>query len=399
MRIGILGGGQLGALLAEQALRLGAAVQVVDPQVDCPAAAVAPVLAAPFDAPETTRALEWCDAVTYEFEGVPLDVCQRLETRVPLFPGTAALEVVRDRFVEKRFLRAQGIPTAEFRPVSSPHELDSALDALGFPAVLKTRADGYDGKGQWLLSSRDDVPDALRQLGSRPAILEAFVPFDRELSLIGVCDADGELRTWAPTENAHVGGILRVSRSPARGLGASQLDTGRRWLGRICDTTDYRGVIAVELFEVQGRWLVNEIACRVHNSGHWTLDGAETSQFENHVRAVLGLPLGDTASRGSSAMVNLIGAVPSEAAVSAVSDARVYLYGKTPRPRRKLGHINLLRGDDEARDRSLRTLIDALGDREMSRAHASIARFDELSADAAGPASAGPDCEHPSPTI
>lgn len=368
MKIGILGGGQLGRMLAEQATRLGVEVLVVDPQADCSASAVAPVLATPLDSPEAAHALEQCDVVTHEFEGVPLEACRRLETRVPLWPSTAALEVVRDRLIEKSFVRDLGIATAEFLPVSNAEELAEAVETIGFPSILKTRKDGYDGKGQWLLKGAKDVPGALEGLGSRQAILEAFVPFDRELSLVAVRDGSGTIEMWAPPQNVHVGGILRISTSPANDVSDALLETGRDWLERICTKLDYRGVLAVELFEAKGQWLVNEMACRVHNSGHWTLDGAETSQFENHVRAVLGMPLGSTASRGSSAMINLIGSVPDERALSVVPDARLYDYGKAARPLRKLGHVNLQREDDATRDAALRTLIEAIDEPDLNRA-------------------------------
>ncbi|MEM7413077.1 MAG: 5-(carboxyamino)imidazole ribonucleotide synthase [Myxococcota bacterium] len=368
MKLGILGGGQLGRMLAEAASNLGVEVLVIDPNEESSAASVAPVLRESFDSAAVEDALSGCDAVTYEFEGVPLDVCRKLESRVPIFPNPRALEVVRDRLVQKRFLRDLEIATAEFRSVSGPDELEAALVELGFPAILKTRQDGYDGKGQWRIQNRADAEQAAREVGTTPAILEAFVPFDRELSLIAVRDASGAIQTWAPTENVHVGGILRLSRSPLRGVAEQPLLTGDAWFERLGDTLDYRGVITLELFDVGGRWLVNEMACRVHNSGHWTLDGAETSQFENHVRAVLGQPVGSTASRGASAMVNLIGALAPETAVHSVTGARFYDYEKSPRALRKLGHINLNCTNDAARDEGLRSLVGAIGDRELSRA-------------------------------
>ena len=368
MKVGILGGGQLGRMLAEDARRIGIDVLVIDPQKGCSASQVAPTLTAPYDSPEVARALEDCDVVTYEFEGVPLETCRELEAKMPLHPSTRALEVVRDRLLEKSFLRDHDIATADFHPVSNLEELERAVEALGLPAILKTRSEGYDGKGQWRLRSRDDLAEAARELGDRPAIVEAFVPFDRELSLIAVCDAEGAIEMWAPPENAHVGGILRISRAPAAGLTEAQLETGRTWLQRICDALDYRGVIAIELFEVDGRWLVNEIACRVHNSGHWTLDGATTSQFENHMRAVAGWPIGPTALDGSSAMLNLIGTMPAAGAVESVEGAKLYDYGKAPRPLRKIGHVNVRRDDDAARDRAISDLVAAIGDADLAEA-------------------------------
>ncbi len=368
MRVGILGGGQLGRMLAEDAQRIGIDVLVIDPQAGCSASQVAPTLTAAYESPEVARALEDCDVVTYEFEGVPLETCRALEAKMPLHPSTRALEVVRDRLLEKSFLRDHDIATADFEPVSNLEELERAVESVGLPAILKTRSDGYDGKGQWRLHGPDDLAPAARELGDRPAILEAFVPFDRELSLVAVCDADGAIEMWAPPENAHVGGILRISRAPAAGLTDAQLATGREWLARICGALDYRGVIAIELFEVDGRWLVNEMACRVHNSGHWTLDGAQTSQFENHMRAVAGWPIESTALDGSSAMLNLIGTLPPAGAVESVEGAKLYDYGKAPRPLRKIGHVNVRREDDAARDRAISDLVAAIGDADLAEA-------------------------------
>ncbi|MDJ0864456.1 MAG: 5-(carboxyamino)imidazole ribonucleotide synthase [Myxococcota bacterium] len=372
-RVGILGGGQLGRMLAARASSLGLDVLVVDPDAGCCAGAVAPVLGRPYDHPDVASALRECDVVTYEFEGVPLDVVRRVEADVPVHPGSRALEVVQDRLAEKRFLRGLGIPTAPFRAVSSERELRRAVAELGLPAVLKTRFDGYDGKGQRLLARDADVAAAWRSLQDHPLILEGFVPFDRELSLIGVRSAQGSWRHWAPSENAHVEGVLRIARSPAPSVGARELARGRDWLERIGRALDYTGVLTVEFFAIGDRWVANEMACRVHNSGHWTIEGAATSQFENHLRAVAGLPLGSADSRGASGMVNLVGVAPDRQGVLSVERAQLHWYGKAVRPGRKLGHVTVQAPDARACEASLQSLVARLGDPKLSAACESAA--------------------------
>ena len=341
MKVGILGGGQLARMLAMEAPRLEIEPVVHDPKPDCPAAPVARTICAGWGDPEAFEVLAGCDVVTYEFENVPDVLVSRLAERTCVRPGTRALRETSDRLWEKCLLRHLEFPTASFRAVDSRPSLERAVAELGLPAVLKTRRFGYDGKGQEMLRSPEDVDRAWKALGGRPLILEQWVDFDREASLIAVRAADGEIRMWDPTENAHVEGILRVSRAPARLEEEVGLTRAREQVARLLEHLDYVGVAAVEFFVRDGHWIANEVACRVHNSGHWTLDGAETSQFENHLRAVAGLPLGSTGTVEPSAMLNLIGELPGSAELLRFPGVRVHRYGKSPAPGRKLGHINL----------------------------------------------------------
>ena len=275
------------------------------------------------------------------------DSTSRSERLAPVRPGPRALDVAQDRLVEKTALRALGIATAPFAAVDDRAGLHDAVDAIGLPAVLKTRRGGYDGKGQVVLRERGRRRRRRgTALGGVPSILEGFVAFDRELSIIARPVAvDGEVRCWPAVENVHRDGILRVTRAPAPGLDDALQAQAEACIRPLLDELDYVGVCCVELFDVGGELLANEIAPRVHNSGHWTIEGAETSQFENHVRAVVGLPLGSTAARGPAAMVNCIGAMPDRDAVLRIDGAHLHDYGKAPRPGRKLGHVTVTAPD------------------------------------------------------
>jgi 5-(carboxyamino)imidazole ribonucleotide synthase len=264
-------------------------------------------------------------------------------------PPPAALEAAQDRVSEKTFFQQAGIGTAPFAAADSREELSQAVERIGLPAVLKTRRFGYDGKGQILLRSPDDVPRAWLALGGVPLILEGFVPFERELSLLAVRGRGGETAFYPLIENHHHEGMLRLSRAPAPGW-TPQLQAEAEQHGkRVLDALGYSGVLAIEFFQTAGAGLLaNEMAPRVHNSGHWTIEGSETSQFENHLRAILGLPLGSVAARGVSAMVNLIGTMPEPAALLAIPGVHVHHYGKAPRPGRKLGHVTIVASDAES---------------------------------------------------
>jgi 5-(carboxyamino)imidazole ribonucleotide synthase len=341
MKLGILGGGQLGAMLARAALDLGLEPEVLDPGRDCPASRVAPTRTAGWDDPEALRELARCNVVTYEFESIPTAVVEGLADRVPVRPAPAALAAVGDRLAEKRLFRSLGIPTAEFRRVDDERSLRRAVAELGLPAVLKTRRQGYDGKGQAWLRTREDVAAAWRLLGGVPLVLEARVAFEREVSLLAARSADGAMRFWPPTENVHIDGILRLSRAPAPGVGEAALLRARSQVETLARKLDYVGVLAVEFFVTGDTWLANEAACRVHNSGHWTLEASATSQFHNHVRAVAGLGLGATGCLGPAAMINLVGRVPEAAYPVVGSGIHLHHYGKTPAAGRKLGHVTV----------------------------------------------------------
>jgi 5-(carboxyamino)imidazole ribonucleotide synthase len=272
-------------------------------------------------------------------------------------PDPRALDVAQDRLTEKETFGQLGIGVPEFAPVDDRAALDATVERIGLPAVLKTRRGGYDGKGQHVLSGPANVDAAWDALGSVPLILEQRIPFRRELSVLAVRGLDGETRCYPLVENEHRGGILRVSRAPAPGLTPELQAAGESIASKLLDDLGYVGVLAVELFDHEGALLANEIAPRVHNSGHWTIEGAETSQFENHLRAILGLPLGSTEARGHSVMVNCIGTMPDPEAVAAITGAHLHDYEKEPRPGRKLGHITAVTETTEERDALARALL------------------------------------------
>ena len=342
MTIGILGGGQLGYMLALAGYPLGLHFRFLDPSPEAPVGRIAQRVTADYtDQAALEKFASGLELVTYEFENVPVEAARFLAERVPVYPPPAALEAAQDRLAEKALFRKLGISTTEFAPVSNAKELDVAVKSLGLPAVLKTCRMGYDGKGQWILRTAEDVAKAKSELPAVQLILEKFVPFTRELSVLAVRSRTGEISIYPLVENHHRSGILRLSLAPAPRLEPDIQRAAERAAHRILESLKYAGVLAIEFFEHQGELLANEMAPRVHNSGHWTIEGAVTSQFENHLRAVLGLPLGSTGPAGHCAMLNLIGDVPDSAEVLAVPDAHLHLYGKSPRPGRKLGHITL----------------------------------------------------------
>src|SRR5579871_3751446 len=344
--IGIVGGGQLGRMLAMAAARLGLRCQVFSPEADSPAFdVVAHATCAEY---ADVEALELfandVDVITYEFENVPSAAAMILAARRPVLPDRKILETTQDRLIEKDFVKRLGIGTADYAEVSSPETLRAALATIGLPAVLKTRRFGYDGKGQAIIRDGDDPDRLWAELQTKFAILEAFVPFEREISVIAARSADGHVECFDVTENEHRDHILKISRVPAAisdGLAAQAFEIAER----IAAALDYVGVLAVEMFVVdrdgKPEVLVNEIAPRVHNSGHWTLDGASISQFEQHVRAIAGWPLGKPVRHGEVTMTNLIGdEINSYTDWLTVPGAAVHIYGKgAPRPGRKMGHV------------------------------------------------------------
>jgi 5-(carboxyamino)imidazole ribonucleotide synthase len=343
MQLGVLGGGQLARMLALAAHPLGIGCTCLDPAEDACAGPVSDLIVGAYDDPAGLDALAAAaDVVTFEFESVPAWSADRLASAVAVHPPPAALAVAQDRLHEKSLFRELGIDTPEFRQIDSQAD----LDALELPAVVKTRRLGYDGKGQLVARERADIDGAFASLGNVPLIAEQLVPFDRELSVIAVRGAAGEVRTYPVVENHHREGILRLTLAPAPDLTIEGQELAAGYMRLLLERLDYVGVLALELFAVGDRLLANEIAPRVHNSGHWTIEGARTSQFENHVRAVAGLPLGACEAIGRSAMVNLIGETPSAERVLAIDGAHLHLYGKVPRPGRKLGHVTLTGRDD-----------------------------------------------------
>jgi len=371
MKLGVLGGGQLARMLAIAAHPLGVETVFVDPNPRSPARAVAEPIEASWNEREALLALAArVDVATYEFENVPDASARILGDAVPLLPPPEALRVSQDRLVEKDSLSALGVPTPPFRAVDDRAALREAVSALGVPCVLKTRRLGYDGKGQAAICTDDDAALdrawALVGAGQVPCILEGFVRFERELSQIVVRDARGDVRFYPLVQSFHDRGILRETLAPAPDVPDATAELARSYAARLAAHLGYVGTLALELFDAGGTLLANEFAPRVHNSGHWTIEGAETSQFENHVRAVCGLPLGETRALGRSVSFNLLGGVPDVAALLAVPGAHLHLYGKSPAPWRKLGHLTLVErageGDFDARRAALRTLIDAAAD-------------------------------------
>ncbi|MGE0564052.1 MAG: 5-(carboxyamino)imidazole ribonucleotide synthase [Pseudolabrys sp.] len=348
--IGILGGGQLGRMLALAAAKLGFRTHVYSPEENSCAFDVAHAITQAAYEDETALAqfAQVVDVVTYEFENVPGKTAAFLSKRKAVLPDPGVLETTQDRLVEKDFVTSLKIPTAPYAPVHSATQLAEAVDKVGLPAVLKTRTLGYDGKGQIMLAKGGDPVAAWRSLKNAPCILEGFVKFQREVSVVAARDKDGKVVCFDVTENQHQNHILKVSRVPAR-LSQSAEREARRIATRIAEALGYVGVLAVEMFAVKdGKatgLLVNEIAPRVHNSGHWTLDGATVSQFEQHIRAIAGLPLARPVRLGRVEMTNLIGAEIGEAARwMAVPGVSVHVYGKKEaRPGRKMGHVTKVR--------------------------------------------------------
>ncbi len=350
MRIGIIGAGQLGQMLGFAARAHGHTCFFLDPAARPPAAKVGPVIQAPFDDRVALAVLaEKCDVLTYEFENVPVEALAELGDTVPIYPPLAALRQAQDRLAEKRLFESLDIPVPAYLAIDSAADIDAAIDSVGMPMVIKTRRLGYDGKGQFVLREASQADAAWRQLGPAALIAEQWVPFDYEVSAIGVRGVDGDIRTYCLTHNEHSEGILRVSRAPVENELLTQ--QANEYVCRMLEHLDYVGVLALELFVVGGTLLANEFAPRVHNSGHWTIEGAETSQFSNHVLTVAGEPPRSTSSRGHAGMLNLIGSIP--AAARQLAAGALHDYSKEPRDGRKLGHITAVADTAEDRDRVL----------------------------------------------
>ena len=350
--IGILGGGQLGRMLALAGYPLGMRFRVLDPALDSPAGPLAEHFV--FDYAVESALEQFAhglDVITYEFENVPVKTARYLEDFAPVYPPPLALEKAQDRFVEKSFFWELGIPT----PQSTTDFENEKIDRIGFPAVLKTRRLGYDGKGQVIVRSETDLKDELKNGNKNELILEEFISFERELSLIGVRNRAGDTRFYPLVANHHREGILRLSL--VTGNGSPELQKqAEGYAMKVMSALDYVGVLTIEFFEKDGCLLANEMAPRVHNSGHWTIEGAVTSQFENHVRAVSDSPLGSTEPLGACAMVNLVGDLPDVKSILKIDGAHLHLYDKAPRPKRKIGHVTLVEQDLETLMRKLEFL-------------------------------------------
>jgi 5-(carboxyamino)imidazole ribonucleotide synthase len=346
LNVGILGGGQLGRMLALAGYPLGLRFRFLEPTRPAPVDGLGEVVRAAYDDHDAVRRFaKGLDVVTYEFENVADSTARLLEELLPVHPSASALRTAQDRLAEKTAFEQLGIPTAVFHPVSSRDGLEEAIGKVGLPAVLKTRRLGYDGKGQAVITGPPQVEGAWQALEGTPLLLERWVDFTRELSILGARSRDGRIVTYPLVENEHRGGILYRTLAPAPVVSEQLQAHAERYLRALLEEMRFVGVLALELFQKGDELLANEMAPRVHNSGHWTQDGARTSQFENHLRAVCGLPLGDPTPTGYAGMLNLIGAVPPREAILAIPGARLHLYGKDPRPGRKLGHVNAVGAD------------------------------------------------------
>ena len=347
MKIGIVGAGQLGQMLGHAARDLDVECHFVDPSDSPPAAECGEVIQRPFDDAEALAELAaTCDVITYAFENVPVEALQQLGSEIPVFPPADALRLAQDRLDEKRLFENLDIPLPGYRPIDSREDIDAAVDTLGLPLVIKTRRFGYDGKGQFVVQDRTDIEPAWNELGGVALIAEQWIPFDYEVSCIGVRNSDGDIAIYPLSRNVHEGGILRTSRSPVDN--ADLVERAEDYMRRMLDDLDYVGVLALELFVRGNDLLANEFAPRVHNSGHWTIEGSETSQFENHLRAVMNQSLGSTASLGHAGMINLIGEIPD--AARSLESGVLHDYGKSARPGRKLGHITVTADTAAERD-------------------------------------------------
>ncbi len=349
MRIGIIGAGQLGQMLGIAARELGVSCTFLDPSDNPPAASTGPVIKKAFDDIDAIAALAAdCDVITYEFENVAVDALRQISINTSVYPPIEALRQAQDRLVEKRLFESLAIPLPKYHAVSSAADIEDAVATIGLPLVLKTRRMGYDGKGQFLLERRDQIEQAWQELGNASLIAEQWIAFDYEVSAIGVRNVDGEIAVYPLSHNEHSAGILRQSRSPVDE--PLLIEKASRYMHDLLEHLDYVGVLALELFVVGEDLLANEFAPRVHNSGHWTIEGSATSQFTNHLRAVLNLSPGSTSSCGHAGMLNLISEIPDAARQIAHPNCYLHDYGKAPRPGRKLGHITVVADSAESRN-------------------------------------------------
>ncbi len=375
LKVGVLGGGQLARMLGAAGVPLGLEFVFLDPSPEACARRYGELIVSDWPSAVEQDALLACDRLTCDFENVPAEVLEALAAVRPVRPGPQAFASAQDRLVEKRLLTELGIPVPGFAAVSSRSELQAAVAELGLPAVLKTRRMGYDGKGQFVLRTTEDMELAWRQLGDQPLLLESWVPFQHECAISAVRSAAGEIRHYPLSWTLHDGGILALALAPSA-VPDSLEHQARELVSRLLEALDYVGCLTLELFATQDGLLANEFAPRVHNSAHWTIEGAVTSQFENHLRAVCDWPLGDTALRGPVLMLNWVGELPEPTQLLAVPGLRWHDYGKAPRPGRKLGHATLIADTREElaeRVAQLRALLPARFGSLLARLPAGLA--------------------------
>ncbi len=357
MRVGIIGAGQLGQMLGLAGKHLDLEFTFLDPASEPPAGIAGPVLRFPFDSDAGLRQLaSSVDVLTYEFENVPVEAIEKVADSVNVYPPLEALRNAQDRLLEKKLFESLAIPVPTYAAVDSEEDLRKAANAIGLPLVLKTRRLGYDGKGQVLVVNGSEISAAYEALQGRALIAEQWVDLDREVSAIGARSVAGEIAVYPITENRHRDGILRVSRAPDPSDDIA--DQAGKYLTALLTRLQYAGVLALEFFVQGNQLLANEFAPRVHNSGHWTIEGAVTSQFENHLRAIRDMPLGDPSAVAHAGMINLIGSMP--AALTESEWFHLHVYGKKPRPGRKLGHITVLADSGAERDQRLAKIREIL---------------------------------------
>jgi 5-(carboxyamino)imidazole ribonucleotide synthase len=356
MTVGIVGAGQLGRMLALAGYPLGLDFLFLDPSPEAPAGRVAPVLKGAFtDGKLLERLSRQAEVVTFDWENISVDALRAMKGDARIAPPIPALATAQDRVSEKRLFERLEIPTTRWHAVGSRAQLTRAMRDVGLPAVIKTRRMGYDGKGQAVVRTQADAERAWEQLGSSPLIYEEWIPFDCEVSIIGARSRRGEIAIYPLNGNVHSEGILRLTRAPYGPPRWQKL--AANYLERVLAHFRYTGILTIEFFVRQGRLIANEMAPRVHNSGHWTIEGAVTSQFENHLRAILDLPLGSTRARGFSAMANLIGTMPARQTLLEVAELHLHDYGKQARPGRKLGHCTVVEVTARARDQRAHRLL------------------------------------------
>ena len=359
MTIGIVGAGQLGRMMALAGYPLGLDFLFLDKDARTPGGQVAPLLAGALtDRNLLGQLSETCDVLTFDWENVPVEALENLPGKARIAPPLRALGCAQDRLSEKRTFELLGIPTTKYAAVDSRESLELAVNSIGLPGVLKTRRMGYDGKGQFVLRKPADLDRAWSELGKSPLLYENLVPFDAEVSVIAVRGGDGKIAFYPLNLNVHRDGILRMTRAPYGNDSLSR--QAQRAARRLLTHFQYVGVLTIEFFVKRGRLIANEMAPRVHNSGHWTIEGADTSQFENHVRAIAGLPLGSTRTRGHSAMINLVGEMPTRDALLAEPGLHWHDYGKSSRPGRKLGHVTICDTSAKSRDRRAFKLLSGI---------------------------------------
>lgn len=359
MRIGILGAGQLGRMLAHAGMKLGHSFVFYDEAIGEATKDIGTTVVGSFtDRERLAHFASQCDVVTYEFENIPCDTASYLASLVPVYPPPRALEVSQDRVIEKEFIRSLGLKTPAFQAALDSSSLQKACDTIGYPCIVKTTRLGYDGKGQARVTNASMVVKTWKELGEKPLIVEAFVPFSRELSVIGTRAVDGNIATYPLAHNIHVQGILHRTEIPAPNLTPALTKSAHTIVAAILNELQYVGTLTVELFDVEGELLVNEIAPRVHNSGHATIDSIQTSQFENHIRAITGAPLGSVNPLERGVMYNIVGTLPAMDVIKELPRTTIHLYNKSERAGRKIGHITLLNPsaqNEETVEKSLAT--------------------------------------------